>query len=237
MAKKLYTMNGYNADIDAGSEDLHPGGGDMFFATAAATTTVVSSDVNDDGNPVGTGARTIRVVGLDANDRIKSETATMNGTSVVTLTTEFKRVWYAEVMTFGSGLANAGTIDVKHSSDILCRIAIGANRSEHASFTAPSKLDFPQCHIKHIYGSLMNAPTSGIVVFNLLTRKSGEPWKTRAKFATYSTASVAVNLDVDISLEPGEDVKLRGTATVNNSEVAGGLHILLGSYSEAMTHP
>lgn len=236
MAKKIYTQNGYNADIDAGSEDLHPGGGDMFFAAAAATTTVVSSDAADDGNPVGTGARTVRVIGLDTNNRIKSEDVTMNGTTVVTLTTEFKRIWSVEVLTFGSGNANAGTIDVKHSSDVLCRMAIGANRSEHASFTAPSKYDFPLCHVKHVYGSLMNAPASGIIVFNVLTRKSGEPWKTRMKFAAYSTASVAVDLDCDIKLEPGEDVKVRATASANNSEVSAGLQIALGSYSAANGH-
>jgi hypothetical protein len=233
--KKTYNQNGYNADIDIGSEDIHPSGGTMNFPAAAAATTVVSSDAADAA--AGTGARTVQVVGLNSDLKIIKETATMNGTNAVTLTNEFFRVWSVEVLTAGSGAANAGTIDVKHSATVLVRAAIGANRSEHASFTAPSLVDGAKCHVKHIYGSLMNAPTAGIVIFNLLTRKSGGMWITRMKFAAYATASVSVNIDTDIKLDPGEDVKLQGTATVNNSEVAGGIQIVLGGHGDEMGHP
>lgn len=237
MAKKTFHLNGYNADIDVGTEDLHPSGGDMSFPAAAAATTVVSSDANDDGSPAGTGARTVRVIGLDSSYRLISEDATLNGTGAVTLTKEFYRVFSVEVLTAGSGLTNAGTIDVKHSATVLCRMAIGAGRSEHAAFTAPSIIDFPQCHVKHLYGSLLNAPTSGVLVFTLQTRKAGGVWQNREKFSAYATGSTAVALDVDVVLEAGEDVRLRGTATANNSEVAGGFQILVGGISDSMAHP
>jgi hypothetical protein len=231
--KNIFHMNGYNGDVDIGTEDMHPSGGSINFPSAAAATTVVSSSASDAA--AGTGVRTVKVTGLNSDYKLISETATMNGTNAVSLSNSYYRVFSVEAVTAGSGATNAGTIDVKHSATVLVRMAIGAGKSEHAAFTAPSSS--AQCRIKHLYGSLLNAPTSGVVILTLQTRKVGGVWINRERYATYATGSVAVDIDVDFPLDIAEDAKLIATATANNSEVSAGMMILLGSASDEMGHP
>ncbi len=233
MSRRVLHFNGINADVDIGTEDLIASGASAVFPAAAATTTVISSDTNDDGSPVGTGARTVRVRGLNAALKEVTEDATLNGTGAVTLTTLFFRVWSVEVLTAGSGLANAGTIDVKHSSDILARIAVGANRSEIGFFTAPSADVAPVCRVTKLYGSLLNAPTAGVAIFTLQTRTSGGMWMNRTRFAVYTTGQVSESINCDIALSPGEDVRLRATVTADNSSVAGGFEVETGRSAQA----
>jgi len=89
---------GRNTDSDTG-DDIWDGSAAYPFPAAAATTTVASGDANDTSD--GTGARTIDVMGLDANYASVTESVTMNGTSNVTLSTSFLRVFRAYVTTVG----------------------------------------------------------------------------------------------------------------------------------------
>lgn len=79
--------------------------------TAAAAMEAVSSSANDAA--AGTGARTIRVYGIDGNYDAIIEDVTLNGTTPVALVTSLIAVNKIEVLTAGSGLVNAGTIDVR----------------------------------------------------------------------------------------------------------------------------
>lgn len=86
------------------------------FLTAADNIVLVSSDAND--TAAGTGARTIRVVGLDQNWDKTSEDVTTNGTSdSAATTTTFIRIWRAFVLEAGSYTApyNLGDITIKTS--------------------------------------------------------------------------------------------------------------------------
>lgn len=71
---------------------------------------VSSSSANDDGDPAGTGAQVVRVLGLDKYYNRLIEDVEMNGTSIVTTTQKFLRVFAAFVKTKGTGRKNAGDI-------------------------------------------------------------------------------------------------------------------------------
>jgi hypothetical protein len=71
---------------------------------------VSSSSAND--TSAGTGARTMLLVGLDANYNKVSETITLNGQTQVTSTNSYLRITYTELLSTGSGNAQAGTIYV-----------------------------------------------------------------------------------------------------------------------------
>ena len=86
--------------VSAGSAYVYP--------TAAVAMKVSSTDAND--TAAGTGARTILVVGLDANYVSQSETITLNGQTAVTTTNSYLRITYTEILTVGSGAGQAGTI-------------------------------------------------------------------------------------------------------------------------------
>ena len=55
---------GRNTDIDTAVEDVWDGGGTWVAPTQVRTHDIVSTSTSDDGDPVGVGARTIRVYGL-----------------------------------------------------------------------------------------------------------------------------------------------------------------------------
>ncbi len=216
-ADLYFNAQGVNADIDTGTEDLTPV---AVTLEAAAATKILSSDVNDDGSPVGTGARTVRVWGLNTDNLVIEETATMNGTSDVTLTKAFKRVNMIEVLTAGSNASPVGNITVQHGATVIGQLGAGSNRSRVTYFSSPASQN---CAIKRVRASITNAVV-GIVTFSIQTRKSGGTWQSRWSAALQGVEQPNVNDDLSaapIVLVPGEDAKMVGTATADNSAVVG----------------
>lgn len=79
------------------------------LTAAMSTPYCASSDAND--TSAGTGARTIRVTGINTSFAKFTETVTMNGTTSVNLaTTNVQFIYKLEVLTAGSGGLNAGII-------------------------------------------------------------------------------------------------------------------------------
>lgn len=222
-------IHGYNADVDIGTEDIWTGGGAYPFPAAAAATTIVSSSAND--TAAGTGARTCRVVGLDANFKLVSEVVTLNGTTPVALVGVFFRILHAYVLTAGSGTTNAGAVDVKHTATVIATIVASQGRTQMAIFCAPA-IPAAWC-IKKFSACATNA-VAGAVRINLWTRKTGAVWQIRAVTSVYGTTnnSVIFELASPIPLEAGEDVRLEATSTADNTAVAASLEIHGGSVSE-----
>ena len=83
-------------------------GNTYVYPTTASVMKVSSSSAND--TSAGTGARTILVVGLDANYNSQSETVTLSGQTAVNTVNSYLRITYTELLSTGSGNAQAGTI-------------------------------------------------------------------------------------------------------------------------------
>jgi len=130
---------GYNADVGTSWETVHVAGGIRDYLTVAERLQIVSTDADDDGSPAGNGARTVKVVGLDADWKEYDETITMNGTTNVTTANSFIRVFYLEVVTAGATGANEGTITASNNADttVLETMTIGENKSHSAVYTIP----------------------------------------------------------------------------------------------------
>ena len=77
---------GFNNSVGTGFESVTDLGTN-FLPTSAAVISLVSDDANDDDGD--TGARTVKVEGLDANYALVDDTVTMNGTSAVTTNSNF----------------------------------------------------------------------------------------------------------------------------------------------------
>jgi hypothetical protein len=78
----------------------------------------VASSSADDAE-AGTGARTIRVYGLDWDWNPVSEDVILNGTTEVAGTLQYRAINYAEVLTAGSGAVNAGDVYVYNVADTV----------------------------------------------------------------------------------------------------------------------
>lgn len=113
VARKQITMHesvfrfGQNATVST-QQTLWPSTGTYAFPAAATVIKVSSSSANDAaGN---TGARTVQIVGLDANYNVISEAIALNGQTAVNTVNSYLRINDFYVLTAGSGNTAAGTI-------------------------------------------------------------------------------------------------------------------------------
>ena len=98
---------GRNPSVGGAPENIIQQGGTYTYLTSPSTVYVTSSSGNDAA--AGTGARTVRIEGLDVNYNTISETLTVEGAGG---TAEFLRVFRAFVASAGSVGTNVGNISV-----------------------------------------------------------------------------------------------------------------------------
>lgn len=129
-----------NPSVGTSFEDVWNNGGTLSYLSSAETMNIVSTDTNDDGDPAGTGARTLEIFGLDGNYDLINETVTLNGTTNVTTVNSYLRVHRMIVRTAGSGGGNAGVITATASSagTVQANIDIGDNQTLKSQYTVPN---------------------------------------------------------------------------------------------------
>jgi hypothetical protein len=108
---------GYNADINGSVEIVASFGGTFNIMTSADTLNVVSTANSD--NSGGQAARTIVLVGIDANGDYQEETVTMNGQTPVTTVNTWLGINRALVASVGTFNYNAGNITISDTSAIF----------------------------------------------------------------------------------------------------------------------
>ena len=112
----LWNKFGYNPDIDVGTEVVAVFGGTFTPMTTARTLSVVSTSTHDAA--AGTGARTLRIYGVDANRVAQNVDLTLNGTTPVVTTETWLGVNRIAITESGSGITNAGTITATATTDL-----------------------------------------------------------------------------------------------------------------------
>lgn len=115
--------------------------------TAAAIHDIVSTSTDDDGDPVGNGARTIRIYGLKTwDDKETTEDIILNGTTVVPTVNPYVIIHRMKVLTSGTTSINVGTISAtaKAPSNLTVTAVIrpGEGQTEMAIYGVPSSQDF-----------------------------------------------------------------------------------------------
>lgn len=123
---RRYQLRGRNAAISNSAETVWGPGSTYARLSTAVAFEAVSDSANDAA--AGTGARTITVGLIDGNYDQSEVTVTLNGATPVAITGTFLAVNYAHVATAGSGLTNAGNIDIRAVSGgaVKRRITTGA---------------------------------------------------------------------------------------------------------------
>ncbi len=116
---KGVSVTGRNTDVDKSDvpEDIWDGGSEpnnniiWVPPTTARIHDIASTDAADDGAPVGTGARTLRVFGLTAwNVPEVFEDIILDGVTNVPTVNAYVTINHMQVLTFGSVGENVGTI-------------------------------------------------------------------------------------------------------------------------------
>jgi len=130
---KIVHKFGANFDIDQATdpESVWTGGGLYPWASLATAQTIhcISTSASD--------TATLTLEGLDANYNEQTETVTLTGTSAVTTTNTFLRVFR---MTYGDG-ANVGTITARVTSGtgtVVAQIDVAYAQTLMAVYTVPA---------------------------------------------------------------------------------------------------
>ena len=136
--RNAYHVNkfGFNTSVGNSFESVTDLGTN-FLPASAAVISVVSDDANDDDGD--TGARSVKIEGLDANYALVDETIALNGTSAVTTTQTFLRVFRMSVASAGSSNTNEGQITASHGgTDIAAIHSDNGGQSLMAVYTVPA---------------------------------------------------------------------------------------------------
>lgn len=138
---ELEVKFGKNSDVDIGTEDvICQGGTQEIIAAGGAQLAVKSSNINDDGDPVGTGARTVTIYYLDANYERQTETVTLDGTTLKnTIASDILRPYRMVVATAGAQKINLGDITLENTGGTLVYLHIMAQEGQTQTtfFTVP----------------------------------------------------------------------------------------------------
>lgn len=149
-----------------GTSGAHAG-----FATSAEVVTVVSSSANDAS--AGTGARTVKITGLNSSWEEQSETITLNGTTSVDSTNTYLRVYGFEVLTAGSGGVTAGAITIAQkvtTANIFLVIAAGLNKEYSSQYTIPKG---KTGYVVQVWGKVRKGTSSTVDGFVLYRTNNG----------------------------------------------------------------
>lgn len=227
------TTSGSKRLLDTGStpEDVWgPGGlytGQPEHSVAADTVDVSSSSAND--TSAGTGARTIRLSGLDENWAEQTEDITMNGTTDVVSVNQWKRVNRVIVLTAGSGGSNAGLIEVEYTSTpatVFAQVPIGTNQSVIAALTVPAGKTM---YVKRMRFSMARASgAAGSAIVSFRTREENGVYRAR-RYETISTSfPMQFTNQGALALPAKTDIIMRvESVSDNNSQVAGAFEYIL----------
>ena len=136
--KTAVFLLGHNNSVAATDELVSAQSAAYVYLPKGEKLTVGATSANDDTS--GTGARTVKLWGVDSSFAYQTETLTIAGAETVSTSNKFARCWKAEVLTAGSGGVNAGEIQIMNdaSDTTLQIIPAGWNGSRAAMITVPA---------------------------------------------------------------------------------------------------
>lgn len=213
---------GFNTAVTT-SETVWSVGGLYTFPAAASVLTVVSDDADDAAGD--TGARTVTIIGLDANYAEIAETVTMNGTSAVTTTKSFLRINQAVVATAGSSATNEGVITIANSTPTtLASIAAGAGLSEQCVYTVPAgKSAYITRYMLSSYNSTAGAATAG----QIFIRPFGGAFLLATTVRIPGTGAFTCEADYPYPVTEKSDIDFRAIALAGTSNVSAQLQMVV----------
>ncbi len=227
---------GRNIEIDSGTTaDIWDGGQATagvsliwVAPTAARVHQLVSTSTDDDGSPVGDGARTVRVFYLpDWDTKETNITVTMNGTTNVALPS-MVMINRMQVMTKGATSNNVGIITATADSDatITSQIRVGQGQTQQSIVGIPST---QKMYIGRLYGNVNKAGgAAGLIDMNLCVNPepADEPLNCRIAHTfglqTVGTSALTINYATWKVIEGPAYVKLQGISNTNDMDVSGG---------------
>lgn len=237
-------LHGLNVDIGATIEDIWSGGGlYAFYPTVAIEIGCESDNAND--TVLGTGARTLKINGLDANRNGIIETIDMNGTTQVVVSNKMIRVNFIRVQTQGGGVGrtNEGTIfceattggggvsagDGVPSSDDAQQILPGQGLSAAAIYTVPANKTAVFTAVSFQVGKGNQAELAVFYRLNNATVGDDGAWGITLTAFLYENA-FQIDAGTVAPAPPGTDIRVVGSKATGGGTVPVSAHFGLVLY-------
>lgn len=229
---------GSNEAVGTSYEDIWMAGGVHTNLTAATLLEVASSSAND-ASPSGTGARTIRIEGVDANWAEVSEDVTLNGQTPVTTTTEFLHVNRVYILTAGSSATNEGDIYIADDvTDWTAGVpdtasAIEATIEDNHGQTQQAIYHIPAGYTAYITKGYVTAAAGKTVTFQFVLRTTSADPVERVLFEGTIKDAEFINDYVPYSAIPEQSIVfVRAKVDSTSAEVSAGFDLILVDHTE-----
>lgn len=202
--------------------------GTNYSAQTYAAGKVKVSAANAADTAAGTGARTVRLYGLDANYAEIYEDVTLNGLTEVLTTQDFIFVRALEVLTAGSGGANAGIIYAGTGT-----VTSGAPATKWLSIVAGMGMSaagifvVPAGYTAHLAkGILRNTTSTNVCTLSIFTTLISGNAKVR-RVSLDLTGSSAQEFDMELSVPEKTLIVVTGNNATSTSVVKATLNFRL----------
>jgi hypothetical protein len=213
---------GRNAAVSTNDvpEDIWDGGGVYtgFPVTSGELVTVTSASTND--TAAGSGARTVRIYGLDATGLLQEETVSLLGNSLVDSVGIYTRVFRLKVLTSGgtplNTAFNAGIISVAHkttTANIFLKVPAGVSQSQVSVYTVPSN---QTCYLRK-FTIIPERTNAAFITGGLWVRETGTAPRLTHIFSVSNSAEHQDNVYGGTVLPALTDIVPRVTASSANN--------------------
>jgi len=223
--KGIYKF-GFHPSVGSSEVTISDNGSDYDALTEASVIKVSSSNTNDTSD--GTGARTVRLSGLDGDYNEVEETVTLNGQTAVNTTNSYLRIFRAKVLTAGTGEKNAGDIHMGTgavSSGVpatsIAKISSNENQTLMAVWTVPAGFT------GYLYQVDFSSNVQGSVYLTarVKVREFGSVYQTKEK-GTFTNNALRFDLELPTVITEKSDIKLTCQASANTHAVSGSFIML-----------
>jgi len=194
---------GFSGDIDnIAHEDIWTfGDGNLVYLDQAEILNLVSSNAQDTATN-GNGARTVTLIGLDADWKLQTEVISLNGETQVPTTKSFIRLYRMFVDTVGLIGWNAGEITAVSVTTLKAQAQIPATfgQTQMTHYTVPVGKE------AYIVDWHATCGRGEDIEFRLMTREPGKSWRARRTMLLYQTAW---SVNIGVSLGEKTDVRVQ----------------------------
>lgn len=227
MPRAVHKFGSLATLAQSATAELWTPGGDITYPAANAVTSLVSASVEDavggDGIESGFVQGIVRV-GSSFNEI--TEPFVPTGQSLVTLQSEFWRVYRAWGEEIDAGVVNLGNVDIKHGATVLARIGAGDGQTLMAAYTVPEHED-RGLHLTGWHFSVSKGGNLAGVQCTLFMREFGRSWRVVDREGiTSSSGPFEIRWKkgtTGLYCPPGTDIRIRVTDnTANATAIHGG---------------
>lgn len=194
---------GFNESVSSTFEPITDLGTNHLPTTATVVSLVSDDAADTDG---GTGARSVEVQGLDENFNQVIEVVTMNGTTAVTTTNTYIRIFRMRINEAGSGEVNDGDITASIGGTNVAQIKAGLGQTLMAVYTVPSR---KKAYLVKFQGSLSKNQEAQFKLRSKLG--DGNAWNIKGLWGTFGN-TITYDYPVPLEFPQKTDIQIMGKA-------------------------